>query len=197
MQNADRVAGGSRKRRVKDSGGAKCSNDGSENQTERNFIMQRVLSVGFTLVMFALTATGRAEKVNMSARELQNTATHVVTGTVRAIYHREETVGRWHYERFVAEIRVEASEKGEGLEPGHLLYARYWHRTWRGDGFPPPSTSGHRGLPKAGDHLRVYLARNAYDGFTNDNHDGGYNVIGANGFEPYDPASPTDDANPE
>ena len=28
------------------------------------------------------------------------------------------------------------------------------------------------------------LARNAYDGFTQDNTDGGFNVIGPNGFEP-------------
>jgi len=28
----------------------------------------------------------------------------------------------------------------------------------------------------------IYLAKNAYDGFTRDNHDGGFNVIGANGF---------------
>jgi hypothetical protein len=48
---------------------------------------------------------------------------------------------------------------------------------------PPPSTSGHRGLPEEGDRVRVYLARNAYDGFTDQNEDGGYNVIGANGFE--------------
>jgi hypothetical protein len=29
----------------------------------------------------------------------------------------------------------------------------------------------------------VYLARNAHDGFDPDNKDGGFNVIGANGFE--------------
>jgi hypothetical protein len=33
----------------------------------------------------------------------------------------------------------------------------------------------------------VYLARNAYDGYTFDNKDGGFNVIGANGFETLNP----------
>ena len=30
----------------------------------------------------------------------------------------------------------------------------------------------------------LYLACNAYDGFTQANTDGGFNVIGPNGFEP-------------
>ena len=47
----------------------------------------------------------------------------------------------------------------------------------------PPSSPGHMGTPVEGDTVRVYLARNAYDGFTMDNTDGGFNVIGGNGFE--------------
>jgi hypothetical protein len=47
----------------------------------------------------------------------------------------------------------------------------------------PPGTNGHRGCPSEGATLRIYLARNAYDGFSDDNKDGGFNVIGANGFE--------------
>jgi hypothetical protein len=83
----------------------------------------------------------------------------------------------------VAEIRVDECTKGAGLAKGDLVYARYWQRAWRGAGQPYPSTIGHRGLPATGDTLRVYLARNAYDGFTSANNDGGFNVIGANGFE--------------
>jgi hypothetical protein len=83
----------------------------------------------------------------------------------------------------VAEVRVADCEKGTGIKKGDLLYARYWRRAWVGKNEMPPDTLGHRGLPRDGDFMRVYLARNAYDGFDPNNKDGGFNVIGANGFE--------------
>ena len=46
----------------------------------------------------------------------------------------------------------------------------------------PESTSGHWGLPKEGDAVRVYLARSGYDGFSKDNKDGGLNVVFGDGF---------------
>jgi hypothetical protein len=124
-----------------------------------------------------------AEKVDMPRAGLQSTATHVITGTVKAVYTRKETEGEWRYTRYVAEVKVKTVEKGEGLKPGGLAYVRYWTRSWIGGREMPPSTSGHRGLPEEGETLRIYLARNAYDGFSTENHDGGFNVIGANGFE--------------
>ena len=75
----------------------------------------------------------------------------------------------------------DAVEKGEGLATGGLVYARYWTRRFAGR-MPPPSTNGHRGIPEEGNRMRIYLARNAYDGF-GETKDGGFNVIGANGFE--------------
>ncbi len=128
-----------------------------------------------------------AEKANMAASDLSKTATHLIVGKVAAVYERTETTGDWKYTKYVAEIRVSNCEKGEGLKKGDLVYARYWNRAWQGRGPMPPSTSGHRGLPAAGDTVRVYLARNAYDGFDHDNKDGGFNVIGANGFEKLQP----------
>ena len=53
-----------------------------------------------------------------------------------------------------------------------------------------------RRIPKEGDRVRVYLARNAYDGF-GDNGDGGFNVIGANGFAPAPVAAPAAPVPPE
>jgi hypothetical protein len=136
----------------------------------------------------ALVSAIRAEKVDMSADELRKTATHVVMGQVTAIYERAETEGDWKYTRYVAEVRVGECEKGDGIRKGALVYVRYWRRAWVGKGQIPPSTVGHRGLPDAGDSVRVYLARNAYDGFSQDNKDGGFNVLGANGFEKLKPA---------
>ncbi|MFK7909125.1 MAG: hypothetical protein AB8F34_00840 [Akkermansiaceae bacterium] len=145
----------------------------------------RTLINPFAVFVFviALAAPVWAEKVNMSPKTLHKLATHVVTGEATAIYERTEKKGAWKYTHCVVEIRVKESEKGNGIQKGNLIYARYWHRKWSSLLRLPPSTNGHRGLPKKGDRLRFYLARNAYDGFTNENNDGGFNVIGANGFE--------------
>src|SRR5438093_1483362 len=63
-----------------------------------------------------------------------------------------------------------------------------WQNGWVGKTKQPPSTNGHHGIPDKGESVRVYMARNAYDGFTDDNKDGGFNVIGGNGFERVKPA---------
>lgn len=124
-----------------------------------------------------------AEKVPMTAEENAEVATDIAVGTVAAIYTREQEIGDWHYVFHVAEIKVEKVEKGKDLSDKAPAYVRYWHRGWIGEGRVPPSTNGHRGLPGEGDQVRVYVARNAYDGFSFDNKDGGFNVIGADGFE--------------
>ena len=152
--------------------------------------MLRLASLSLLILTAALVHSANAEKVNMSPEALRNTATHVITGTVVNVFERTETEGDWKYTRYVAEIRVKDLEKGENVDEGGLIYARYCKRRCIGKTSMPPSTSGHRGLPVDGAILRVYLARNAYDGFSRDNNDGGFNVIGANGFEalPKDPA---------
>ena len=148
-----------------------------------------------TALLCAIAPAVHAEKASLSPDRLKQTATHVVVGSVHSIYlrsdddHRrqDQPVGtdarNWAYTRYVAEVQIQSTEKGEHLQPGALVYVRYWTRKWRGKGPIPTSTSGHRGLPSQGDTVRIYLARNAYDGFTFKNHDNGFNVIGANGFE--------------
>jgi hypothetical protein len=126
------------------------------------------------------------EKVDLSQEQLEKTATHVVIGTVRNIYHRKQQKGPWDTTHFLAEVQVHEVEKGGGISKDQPLYARYWSRRFTGR-TAPPSTNGHRGLPQTGARVRIYLARNAYDGFTRDNLDGGFNVIGANGFGKLDP----------
>ncbi len=124
----------------------------------------------------------RPEKPDLSKEQLESTATHIVVGKVEQIWTRSEEEGNWDYTRYVAELRVENREKGDGLATGQLVYVRYWTKRW--DAFfspPPPDTSGHRGLPDVGDQIRVYLAKDAYDGFGT-TKDGGFTVIGANGF---------------
>ena len=144
--------------------------------------MRTCLLLGLvSLMLWASVEIG--EKVRMTAEENAEVATDIAVGTVTAIYTREQEIGDWHYVFHVAEIKVEKVEKGKGLSDKAPAYVRYWHRGWIGEGNVPPSTSGHRGLPGEGDQVRVYVARNAYDGFSFENKDGGFNVIGCDGFE--------------
>lgn len=145
--------------------------------------MPRRTLLPLLITVAALVAPANGEKANMSPSALRNLATHVIIGQLVGVYERVDIVGDWNYTRYVAEIRVTDSEKGEGIDKSDLVYARYWRRDWIGQGRVPPSTSGHRGVPSEGETVRIYLARNAYDGFSRDNKDGGFNVIGANGFE--------------
>jgi len=145
--------------------------------------------IGPIIIMAAIVSIAKAEKIDLSPAQLLKTATHVIDGQVLAVYERTETHGDWRYTKCLAEVRVDTCDKGEGLKKGDLIYVRYWQREWIGKGDVPPSTIGHRGLPKDHETMRIYLARNAYDGFSNDNNDGGFNVIGANGFEKLKPDS--------
>jgi hypothetical protein len=125
----------------------------------------------------------RAEKAPLSPDELKAIATHIIKGDVVAVYQRTEADKEWKYTHYVAEVRIAATEKGDGLKGGDLVYVRYWTRAWVGPGLPPPSASGHDGLPAVGETHRIYLAKNAYDGNSKDHQDGGFNVVFTNGFE--------------
>ncbi len=141
------------------------------------------LTAGALLAVVAAVAWAwRPEKANLSPEQLRTTATHVVIGKVEQVWTRAEESGSWDWTRYVAEVRVEAVEKGDGLVPGQLVYVRYWTKQWDSFfGTPPPDTNGHRGLPAVGTRSRIHLAKDAYDGFGT-TKDGGFNVIGANGF---------------
>ena len=123
-----------------------------------------------------------AEKVNMPPSALKKTATHVIVGEVAQIYERKEVSEEWNTTYYLAEVRIKEVEKGDGIKAGELVYVRYWNRSPTPNRPIPLDTNGHRGLPKKGETLRIYLARNAYNGFGSTN-DGGFDVIGANGFE--------------
>jgi hypothetical protein len=133
----------------------------------------------------------RAEKAPLSRKELQDTATHIVVGKVRAIYSRSERKGNYEYARHVAEVKIDKMEKGEG--PKDLIYIRFFDITWKGPGQMPPGPSGHYPRPEPGSTYRFYLAQNAYDGFSHDNNDGGFNVIYGNGVQPLENTSGTSD----
>ena len=126
----------------------------------------------------------------LSAEALESTATHIVVGTVQAIYQRKVEEPEWSGPVYVAEVRVKEVAKGKEIETGDLLYARYSevHKVVElGDVWGAISGGPYRDKPETGQTLRIYLARNAYDGrSTSENNDGGFNVIYSNGFEKLD-----------
>lgn len=150
---------------------------------------------------FSIAPLPLPEKAPMSKEALTRVATHIVVGTVLRVYSVDEKEPGYSYKRSIVEILVESVEKAPGgrsevagastldtsLE-GQLVYARWFVR--RDLRTPPaPGGSGHHGwTPKRGDRLRVYLARDAHDGFltAEQNADGGYNVVVPNGFETLD-----------
>ena len=127
-------------------------------------------------------------KAPSSKQQLETIATHIVVGKVQAVYSYKEREGiplvsGYEYDHKVAEVKIEKVEKGKISES--LLYARYWSRTWKGIGLPPPGGQSYENQPKKGQACRFYLARNAYDGWSRKgNNDGGYNVVYVNGIQP-------------
>lgn len=144
-----------------------------------------ILATVISCVGFGAPKT-HAEKADLSRDELRRTATHVIVGRAEKTYCRVLTRVGWKRLQYVTLVRVFACEKGDFIQKGDFIPVRYWHSGgWSGKG-PAPNisgTNGHRGLPAENDVCRIYLARNCYDGFGGDNHDGGFNVVGANGFE--------------
>src|SRR5262245_58699424 len=98
--------------------------------------LQLVLATCCTLLSFCVA---RGEKVPLSPEELRNTATHVVIGKVQGIFTRTTDEGDWRVTRYVAEVKVEKAEKGDGVKEGDLLYVRYWNRQWISAKQQPPS----------------------------------------------------------
>ena len=129
-------------------------------------------------------------KAPSSKQELETIATHIVVGKVQAVYSYMEREGiplvsGYEYDHKVAEVKIEKVEKGKISES--LLYVRYWSRTWKGIGLPPPGGQSYENQPKKGETCRFYLSRNAYDGWSRKgNNDGGYNVVYVNGIQPID-----------
>jgi hypothetical protein len=120
----------------------------------------------------------------MSSAGLQKMATHIIVGKVTEIYKRELESGDEKRTLFVAEVKVEKIEKGEGLQPGELAYVRYWQSEWIGEGEPAPDSElRYSSAPRPKQRLRMYLTKNAYYG-AGPNDDGGLNVIFKEGFEP-------------
>ena len=141
------------------------------------------MAVSFVAMVPLFSNSVHAEKRPLTKKELEVTATHIVIGKVQSIYSRKERKGNYEYTRYVAEVKIEKSEKGRG--PEKLIYVRFFTISWKGIGRMPPGPGGHYPRPIVGESYRFYLAQNAYDGFSKDgSKDGGFNAIYGNGIQP-------------
>ena len=146
--------------------------------------------VTFAVFLFGFAPITNAAKASSSKQQLETIATHIVVGKVQAIYSYKEREGiplvsGYEYEHKIAEVKIDKVEKGKLSEK--LIYVRYWNRTWRRLGLPPPGGQSYYPQPKVGQLCRFYLAKNSYDGWSMDkNDDGGYNVVYVNGVQPID-----------
>jgi hypothetical protein len=115
------------------------------------------------LVALTLTTATPAER----APEDRSDATHVVVGTVAAVYVRERE-GTRHY---MVEVAVEKVEKGEGVKAGGTLYVGCY--TWVPGYYTGKKLteeekkriafrgSPYSGVPREGERIRVYAKHQA------------------------------------
>src|SRR5262245_40597616 len=86
--------------------------------------------LGILMLALFIPAQGMAERVPLSPEGLKAEATHVVTGRVKAVYSLDKLTalyGEGTIEtEYLSVIEVETVEKGVGLKPGDLVYARSW-----------------------------------------------------------------------
>ncbi len=141
------------------------------------------IAAGLIVVLAFVALRAEAEQAPLSPEARQAYATHVLTGTVGLIYERPRQQGKYRYVQYVAEVTVDAVEKGEGPGRGDLVYVRYWTKEWTGPGYPTPGGGGQTGLlPKEGEALRFFVAVGKGEGVRGAT-DLGYEATNPNGFE--------------
>lgn len=129
-----------------------------------------------------------AEVGPLSSKQKQEYATHIVTGTVQAIYSYDDTrrAGTVVDTRYVLEINITGIKKGKGLNKGEIVYARGWRAKRR----PPNSVgaSGHYIFPTKRGIGRPHLLSRGQNirAFLQHRKNGGYDIVFPNGIEVLD-----------
>ena len=141
-------------------------------QLKKGMLFMKLALAASLFVTAVIIAIAHADIPIMRKDELQASATHIVVGTVKLIGTEDKNDGKFIHRFGVVEINVSKVEKGERIEAGDAVYARFWTQAWIGKGNPPPFGPGHH-LPKRGDTVRVYLEKK----------EGGYDALLPNGFE--------------
>ena len=101
------------------------------------------------LILASFAMTARADR----PPEKRSDATYVVTGTVEGVYTADDGEYRHH----VVALKIEAAEKGPGLNAGEILYASCYQRKPDAPGIN--WDSGHALVPKAGARVKAFINR--------------------------------------
>ena len=121
-----------------------------------------MISVSNILLMLISCAAGLLpvsvpDRPRLTPEELLATSSVAVIGSVVHVYTHEDTTNPSEKVTLcIAEIAVEEVVKGDVVQRGDRLYAKYYHVKWMGEGPVPPGWSGQRGAP-AGARAKVYL----------------------------------------
>lgn len=111
----------------------------------------KILNLILLFLAFFSLMSARGERAGQS----KDAASHVVVGEVTEVVKLGGGGGE-HIE-YRVRIQVEAVEKGKGPAKGQDFYARCFQSTpFKGSGSRPPGVSGHSGVPKVGDRVRVF-----------------------------------------
>lgn len=97
--------------------------------------MKQIPLVSLLLIVVSC-GPARAEVPQMTPDELQSESSHIVIGTVRAVYSTFEKSKNWQETSSIAEISVMTIPKGTGLNVGDGVYAHFWNKKWIGEGNP-------------------------------------------------------------
>jgi len=127
------------------------------------------------IVVFALMLNQsqlRADRPPAKPEHLHKISSDVVVGTVVRVYTHEKVTQFYKTTFCISEIAVEQVLKGEEIQAADRVYAKYYYKTWIGDGQVPPGWNGQRGLP-SGYRIKVYLRGSKSTGFK---------VVEPNGF---------------
>lgn len=132
-----------------------------------------LVRMGLVLVGLGLAGVVRAEVPVLKQQELEQQASHIVTGKLQTIYRSVQRSADYESTRGLAEVVADKVEKGAGVRPGEAVFVRFWTERWIGKGSPPPGSSGHH-VPAEGARVRAYVVQGK---------DGSFEMLLPNGLE--------------
>ncbi len=123
----------------------------------------KCLILFLALVGGVIATRASADVPPKTPADLKQEASHVVVGTAQRVFVHREVVkkfgGSATWTTYLTQLKVESVEKGAGIAAGDIVYVKTWRNKWSGPGLPPPGSSGHWPIPKAGERLSVFFEK--------------------------------------
>ena len=124
--------------------------------------MKQLLGI---VAVFALGAVGlHAAKVPMSQKELEQEASHIVSGKVISVTVKvqkskiERALGLHRDKVYTIKLKVASVSKGTVVKVGQEILIEAWQPSTRIS--PVPGLQGHEPIPEKGDTVKMCLLKN-------------------------------------